>query len=120
MTGSDFLPLANQLAAAATEPEWRTAISRAYYAAFHVARQLLEELGFRVPWADRAHAYLTIALKQLRSCPDTTRGLEPAQFAKSPQSGGLRFTASHPSVGRRRPGSDFAANHSGTNSTALC
>jgi uncharacterized protein (UPF0332 family) len=62
MTGSDFLPLANRLAAAATEPEWRTAISRAYYAAFHVARQLLEELGFRVPWADRAHAYLTMRL----------------------------------------------------------
>lgn len=67
MTGSDFLPLAHRLAAAASEPEWRTAISRAYYAAFHVARQLLEELGFRVPWADRAHAYLTM---RLNNCGD--------------------------------------------------
>lgn len=67
MTGSDFLPLAHQLAAASSEPEWRTAISRAYYAAFHIARQLLEELGFRVPWADRAHAYLTM---RLNNCGD--------------------------------------------------
>lgn len=62
MTGSDFLSLAHRLAAEASEPEWRTAVSRAYYASFHVARQLLEELGFRVPWADRAHAYLTMRL----------------------------------------------------------
>lgn len=67
MTGSDFLPLANRLATASSEPDWRTAISRAYYAAFHVARQLLEELGFRVPWADRAHAYLTM---RLNNCGD--------------------------------------------------
>ena len=67
MTGPDFLPLANRLAAASSEPEWRTAIGRAYYATFHVARQLLEELGFRVPWADRAHAYLTM---RLNNCGD--------------------------------------------------
>ena len=56
MTGADFLPLAHDLAAASSEPEWRTAVSRAYYTAFHVARQLLEDLGFRVPRADRGHA----------------------------------------------------------------
>lgn len=67
MIGPDFLPLANRLPAASAEPEWRTAISRAYYAAFHVARQVLEELGFRVPWADRAHAYLTM---RLNNCGD--------------------------------------------------
>ena len=69
MTGSDFLPVAIQLAAATTEPEWRTAISRAYYAAFHVARQLMEDLGFRVPWADRAHAYLTMRLNNCGDAP---------------------------------------------------
>ncbi len=58
MDGRDFLPLANALAAGPTEAEWRTAISRAYYAAFHVARQLVMDLGFVVPYADRAHAYL--------------------------------------------------------------
>ncbi|MGO9470234.1 MAG: hypothetical protein ACLQVF_39555 [Isosphaeraceae bacterium] len=36
MTGLDFLAVARQLAAVGTEAEWRSAISRAYYAAFHV------------------------------------------------------------------------------------
>lgn len=62
MTGHDFLPLAARLALGPTEPEWRSAVSRAYYAAFHVARQLLEDLGFTVPQADRAHAYLWLRL----------------------------------------------------------
>src|SRR5262249_460451 len=50
----DYLTLARTLAGGATEAEWRTASSRAYYAAFHVARELLADLGFRVPQADRA------------------------------------------------------------------
>jgi hypothetical protein len=62
MTGKDFLPLAKRLAAGSTEPEWRTAVSRAYYAAFHVAWQLMEDLGFTVPREDRAHRYLWLRL----------------------------------------------------------
>jgi uncharacterized protein (UPF0332 family) len=38
------------------------ASSRAYYAAFHVARALLFSFGFRVPPADRAHGYLWLRL----------------------------------------------------------
>ncbi len=67
MTGPDFLPLARRLAAGSTEAEWRTAVSRAYYAAFHVARRLLEDVGFRVPRADRAHAHLWL---RLSNCGD--------------------------------------------------
>ncbi len=67
MTGPDFLPLARKLAAGSTEADWRTAVSRAYYAAFHVARRLLEDLGFRVPCADSAHAYLWL---RLNNCGD--------------------------------------------------
>jgi uncharacterized protein (UPF0332 family) len=59
MTGRDFLTVAKQLADASTESAWRSAISRAYYAAFHVARELLEDLRFAVPHADRAHVYLS-------------------------------------------------------------
>jgi hypothetical protein len=44
MTGREFLTVAIQLAGASTRAEWRSAISRAYYAAFHVARESLEEL----------------------------------------------------------------------------
>ncbi|MGH7171729.1 MAG: HEPN domain-containing protein [Gemmataceae bacterium] len=58
----DFLNLANTLVNGAREGEWRTAISRAYYAAFHVARELLVDLNFRVPHADRAHGYLWLRL----------------------------------------------------------
>lgn len=67
MSGRDFLTLAKALLAESTEAHWRSAISRAYYAAFHVARQLLGDLGFRTPRADQAHAYLWL---RLSNCGD--------------------------------------------------
>jgi uncharacterized protein (UPF0332 family) len=73
MTGRDFLPLARRLAGGSDEAEWRTAVSQAYYAAFHVARDLLTGLGFRVPRADRAHDYLYRRLNN--------GGLTTVQFA---------------------------------------
>jgi uncharacterized protein (UPF0332 family) len=65
MTGHDFLPLARSLARGSTEAEWRTATSRAYYAVFHIARDLLAGLRFAVPQADRAHEYL---YRRLNNC----------------------------------------------------
>src|SRR5206468_7212368 len=62
MNWRDLLLLAARLAAGTTEADWRTAISRAYYAAFHVARRLLADLNFTVPRADRAHQYLAFRL----------------------------------------------------------
>ncbi len=62
MNWRDFLPLATRLAAGAGEGDWRSAASRAYYAAFHVARDLLSHLGFVVPRADRSHQYLAYRL----------------------------------------------------------
>jgi uncharacterized protein (UPF0332 family) len=59
MTGRDFLSLAARLASGTEEADWRTAVSRAYYAAFHTARSLLTELGFAVPREERAHKYLS-------------------------------------------------------------
>lgn len=58
MTGHDFLALAIRLAGAGSEAEQRTALSRAYYAAFHVARQLLEDLAFSPPADEHAHKYV--------------------------------------------------------------
>jgi uncharacterized protein (UPF0332 family) len=69
MNGRDFLPLAIQLAGGTTEAEWRTAVSRAYYASFHVARRLLSDLGFTVPRADRAHQYLVFRLSNSGEAP---------------------------------------------------
>ena len=62
MNWRDFLILATRLASATTEADWRTAASRAYYAAFHVARRLFADLNFAVPRADRAHQYLVFRL----------------------------------------------------------
>lgn len=62
MNWRDFLLLAGRLATGTTEADWRTAISRAYYAAFHVARRLFADLNFAVPRADRAHQYLVFRL----------------------------------------------------------
>jgi uncharacterized protein (UPF0332 family) len=62
MNWRDFLSLAARLAADVTEADWRAAVSRAYYAAFHVARRLLADLNFTVPRADRAHQYLVFRL----------------------------------------------------------
>jgi uncharacterized protein (UPF0332 family) len=63
MNGRDFLSLARTLTNQGTEPARRTAISRAYYAAFHVARDWLESLGFVFPDSDRSHAYLWLRLQ---------------------------------------------------------
>jgi hypothetical protein len=58
----DYLSVATRLLAEATEADWRSAISRAYYAAFHVGCDLLRSLGFTVPRADRAHAHVWLRL----------------------------------------------------------
>lgn len=50
-----FLDLADELVVASGEAEWRSAVSRAYYAAFHTGRVLLQAMGFVVPAAESAH-----------------------------------------------------------------
>src|SRR5947209_134068 len=62
ISGPDFVSLAEAWVAGRSEAEWRSAVSRAYYGAFHQARRLLRSLGFTVPRADRAHAYLWMRL----------------------------------------------------------
>src|SRR5262245_46078779 len=62
MTGRDFLAVADALVAAGTEADWRSSISRSYYAAFHTDREFMARLRFRVPAADQAHAYLWLRL----------------------------------------------------------
>lgn len=58
----EFLDLERNWATAPTEGERRSAASRAYYATFHAARQLLTDTGFSVPRGERAHAYLWLRL----------------------------------------------------------
>src|SRR5579884_4183300 len=63
MNPRDFLEVADELSGGSREAEWRSACSRAYYAAFHVARELLRQCGFEVPQAEQAHAYLWLRLQ---------------------------------------------------------
>lgn len=60
MDGHAFIALAGKLAAAssADEATCRTAISRSYYGAFHVARSFLQELGFRPLRNANVHAFV--------------------------------------------------------------
>jgi uncharacterized protein (UPF0332 family) len=60
MDGRDFIALAGRLAAmpAADEAMYRTAVSRAYYGAFHVARSFLIELGFAPPANANVHSFV--------------------------------------------------------------
>ena len=55
MSPREFLSLADRLLGETTEADWRTAISRAYYAAFHESRELLASWGFVIRQADQAH-----------------------------------------------------------------
>jgi uncharacterized protein (UPF0332 family) len=65
MNERDFLQVAVLLAAEKTEAAWRSAVSRAYYAVFHVGRQLLSELGFTVPRDEKAHEFM---YRRLNNC----------------------------------------------------
>jgi uncharacterized protein (UPF0332 family) len=74
MDGKDFIALGGKLAAAPTagEAAYRTAISRAYYGAFHVARSLLVELGFAPVGNANVHAFVQHYLNGSRH-PDARR-----------------------------------------------
>jgi hypothetical protein len=62
MNPRDFLDVAGEWAAGSGEAEWRSAVSRAYYAAHHVARRLLRQCGFMPPPVEQAHAYVWLRL----------------------------------------------------------
>src|SRR5437879_2622057 len=68
MNGRDFLSIARILASMSEESAWRSAVSRAYYAAFHAVRDFLESLGFALPPDEKAHAYLWL---RLQNCGDS-------------------------------------------------
>src|SRR3990172_11561003 len=65
MTGDRFIDLAARLTMRPNQGEehYRSAVSRAYYGAFHAVREFLAGLGFRVPTLD-AHEYLAVRLQQ--------------------------------------------------------
>lgn len=64
ITGDDYISLALRLAAkkSAGEASYRSAVSRAYYGAFHLAISFLSGLGFKVPKGAGAHGWVPQAL----------------------------------------------------------
>ena len=62
MSTRDLLEVADELLGGLKEAHWRSAVSRAYYAAFHEARRLLGQCGFPAPKGEQAHAYLWLRL----------------------------------------------------------
>lgn len=62
MSSREYLDLADELVGGAREGDWRSAASRAYYAAFHVARGLFRQAGFHPPRDGSAHKYLSVRL----------------------------------------------------------
>jgi uncharacterized protein (UPF0332 family) len=73
MKPRDFRTLAFTLVGNNDEADLRSAISRGYYAAFHVASDFFTALGFRVPNAEQAHAYLRLRLSNCGD-PHVVRG----------------------------------------------
>jgi hypothetical protein len=63
MTGDDFMHLAGKLATSADEASLRSAVSRAYYGAFHLASQFLEEIGRAAPRNTQAHVHVARKLQ---------------------------------------------------------
>ena len=55
MSPQEFLVIAHRLALESTEAAWRTSVSRAYYAIFHVCRDRLADWGFLTRQSDQAH-----------------------------------------------------------------
>lgn len=74
MNGKDFVTLAVQLANGTTEAHFRTSVSRAYYGAFHVARQLIEQMGVRLPRNYEEHKKVLFCLQGCGDIDATTAG----------------------------------------------
>ena len=62
MNPRDFLSVAEDLLDAMREADWRTAASRAYYAAFLVAVELFVEAGFDIPPEATGHTHVYVRL----------------------------------------------------------
>jgi uncharacterized protein (UPF0332 family) len=67
MTGRDFIDCAEQFAEGHTEAVLRSAVSRAYYGAFHEALSLMHSCGVWFPRTEQVHVKVGYCL---RDCGD--------------------------------------------------
>jgi uncharacterized protein (UPF0332 family) len=67
MTGRDFMACAEKFSQGSTEAELRSAVSRAYYGAFHDVLALLHVCGVWLPKTEQVHVKMGFCL---RDCGD--------------------------------------------------
>ena len=96
MRGREFLKSARDLLAAGGEPNWRTALGRAYYALVHEGAETLLRWGFPKPPGEQIHRFV-----RLRFDSTPHADLHPVGYALD-QLGRLRnqadYQLSHPGV----------------------
>jgi uncharacterized protein (UPF0332 family) len=67
MDPRDFLDIAKKLAGGNTPAEYRTAVSRAYYATYHVSAEFLKGIGCTILKAPAGHEQV---IRNLSNCGD--------------------------------------------------
>jgi uncharacterized protein (UPF0332 family) len=77
MTGRDFLACAEQFAEGHAEAVLRSAVSRAYYGAFHEASALLHACGVWLPKTEQVHVKVGYCL---RDCGDPDAAIAGQQL----------------------------------------
>jgi uncharacterized protein (UPF0332 family) len=75
------LDIADNLITGLKEAEWRSAVSWAYYAAFHTAQRLLLQCGFEVAQGEQVHVYLSRRLAN-SGHPDVIRAGNDLNFLR--------------------------------------
>ena len=77
MTGRDFIACAEQFVEGLTEAVLRSAVSRAYYGAFHEALALLHACGVWLPKTEQVHVKVGYCL---RDCGDPDAAMAGQQL----------------------------------------
>src|SRR5215213_4309841 len=67
MKPEDFVDVARELAVGPNEAHWRSALSRAYYGAFHVALRMLASFGVYFSKSAAAHEKVAFCLQNAGS-----------------------------------------------------
>jgi len=99
MDGKAFLDVARHLVQGASEPYWRTAAGRAYYALLLEAREALRRWGFAAPPRDRVHAFVRL------------------RFVYAPDQGAKSIGRALEDLGQWRNEADYQVHSSGRFST---
>ena len=85
MDAADFMTLALKLSQSSGEAERRTAVSRAYYSAFHLAKRLVHSCGVRFSSTGATHDKLPfcLAASQDHRLVATSRRLNALRMARN-------------------------------------